>query len=572
MYVSKLEMADKIKELRGRNILYRCFVTNNMLKRKIEKLNRKYILEKEHQYSDLLNNIGGHALDDRQRQIVLSEEDSTLVVAGAGSGKSLTILGRILYLVKSGVDPNDILCISFTNKACDSLREKLSCSGVDMKVYTFHKLGMEILKSNGRFMNVVSPNTLFDIIDEVVCENNVLDILPDYNFFDFGDGDFSFLHHRISLETKYVYNLKMLLFTFINLFKGNNFCVEKFESFLNLNTLENDDFLRKRNRKILLLLKEIYIRYMNYLRKNNSIDFHDMINESIKSVEKVGIRNYKYIIIDEYQDISLVKCELIRLIKSKTGAKVLAVGDDFQSIYRFTGSNLKVFIDFEDYFPQSKIFRLEKTYRNSKELLDIMGNFILKNKRQITKRLFSDKRLNIPIYIYYYDNDLYSVLEQVIKDVGDDFLIIGRNNRDFSGLKGYRDKCLTVHKSKGLEADNVIIINLEDSVFGFPNKMVNDDVLKYVSDDYDSFPYEEERRLFYVAMTRTKNCNYLLVNKNNPSIFVSEILKDNKNIKIVSDILYCPKCRGRLVKRSGKYGEFYGCCNFPKCRYTRNIN
>lgn len=572
MYVSKLEMPDKVKELRNKNIFYKYFMSDKMLIRKIDDLNKEYIFEKEKEFDYLLSNVNGHSLDSVQRQIVLSEEDSTLVIAGAGSGKSLTILARILFLIESGVSPSDILCISFTNKACDSLRDKLLESGIDMKIYTFHKLGMEILKSNGLFMNVVNSNVLFDIIDEVIYENDVLDILPDYNFYDFGDGDFSFLHHRISLETKGVDNLKMLLFTFINLFKGNNFKFEKFSSFLNLNDLEDNEFLKKRNRKILLLVKEIYIRYMNYLSKNSSVDFHDMINKSINVVEKCGTREYKYIIIDEYQDISLVKCELIRLIKEKTGAKILAVGDDFQSIYRFAGSNLNVFIDFEDYFPCSKVFRLEKTYRNSKELLDIMGNFILKNKRQISKQLFSDKRFEKPICIYYYDNNLNDVLNSIIRDIGEDYLIVGRNNNDFLGLGKYKEHCLTVHKSKGLEADNVIIVNLEDGVNGFPNKMVNDDVLKYVSDNYDAFPYEEERRLFYVAMTRTRNCNYLLVNKKNPSIFVSELLKDNDNIKILGDILYCPKCHGVLVKRNGKYGEFLGCENFPNCRYTRNIN
>lgn len=572
MYVSKLDIPDKIRELKDKNIFYRYFVSNKWLKRKIESLNKDYLFEKECQYKDLLNNINGHVLDDQQRKIVLSEEDSTLVIAGAGSGKSLTILGRILYLVKSGVDPNDILCISFTNKACDSLRRKLVNNGIDMKVYTFHKLGMEILKSNGQFRSIVKDEILCNIIEEVISENDILDILPYYNFYDFGDGDFSFLHHSLALETKPVENLKMLFLTFINLFKGNNFNVDKFDLFLSLNSLESDDFLKKRNRTLLLMAKEIYVRYMDYLMKDGSIDFHDMINESINIVEKFGIRNYKYIIIDEYQDISLVKCELIRLIKVKTGSKLLAVGDDFQSIYRFTGSNLKVFFEFDNYFPQSTIFKLEKTYRNSMELLDIMGKFILKNKRQIIKNLFSDKRRDIPIYIYYYDNNISDVLSEIIKTIGDDFFIIGRNNKDFNDIKMYRDKCLTVHKSKGLEAENVIILNLFDGVNGFPNKMVNDDVLKYVSDNYDTFPYEEERRLFYVAMTRTRNCNYLLVNKKKPSIFVSEILKDNRNIKIIGDVLYCQKCGGVLIKRSGRYGNFYGCCNFPKCRYTRDIN
>ena len=142
MYVSKLDMSDKIRELKDKNIFYRYFVSNKWLKRKIESLNRDYLFEKECQYKDLLNNINGHVLDDQQRKIVLSEEDSTLVIAGAGSGKSLTILGRILYLVKSGVDPNDILCIYFTNKACDSLIRKLFNNGIDIKVNNFHKIVM----------------------------------------------------------------------------------------------------------------------------------------------------------------------------------------------------------------------------------------------------------------------------------------------------------------------------------------------------------------------------------------------------------------------------------------------
>jgi len=131
---------------------------------------------------------------------------------------------------------------------------------------------------------------------------------------------------------------------------------------------------------------------------------------------------------------------------------------------------------------------------------------------------------------------------------------------------------MTVHKSKGLEADNVIIVNLENSVDGFPNKIIDDDLLKFVKKDYDNFPYAEERRLFYVAMTRTKNSNYLLVNKKSPSIFVEELLLENRNIKIMNDICYCPICHKVLVKRQGRYGLFYGCGNYPKCTYTKKIN
>ena len=256
-----------------------------------------------------------------------------------------------------------------------------------------------------------------------------------------------------------------------------------------------------------------------------------MINKSINLVLKNGIHNYKYIIIDEYQDTSLVKCKLIQAIKQKTNAHILAVGDDFQSIYRFTGTNLKVFTSFEKYFPHSEIYKLEKTYRNSKELLDITNKFILKNKNQIYKKLYSDKSNPNPIYICYYEKNRKDALNKVIKKINsNNILILARNNKT---LKDINYNKMTVHKSKGLEADNVIIIGLEDTIIGFPNKIENDKILKYVLTEKDNILYEEERRLFYVALTRTRNSNYLLVNKNNPSIFIEEILKDGKNIKII---------------------------------------
>ena len=290
-----------------------------------------------------------------------------------------------------------------------------------------------------------------------------------------------------------------------------------------------------------------------------------MINKSIDIIKEKGIYNYKYIIIDEYQDISLVKCELIKTIKQKTNSKLLAVGDDFQSIYRFTGTNIKTFINFKDYFPNAQIFKLKKTYRNSEELLEIANKFILKNKRQINKKLWSEKHQKNPIYIYYYNQNQKEVLEKIIKK-SKNFLILGRNNND---IKNIKYKAMTVHKSKGLEADNVIILNLEDKVTGFPNKITNDRVLKYVLDDEDEYPYEEERRLFYVALTRTKNSNYLLVNIEKPSIFVQELLKDNKNIKIMNKQDFCPLCLKKLTLKNTKKGKVYKCSKYPKCKYIK---
>ncbi|MCI9110673.1 MAG: UvrD-helicase domain-containing protein [Bacilli bacterium] len=562
MYTSKLELK-KILD----NKKYRFFNYEKRLYKKINIQNKIYLEKKEKEYKKILDNVNGYSLDSIQREIVLSEEDSILVIAAAGSGKSLTILGRILYLVNSGVNPEDILCISFTNMASNSLKKSLLKCGVNMDVLTFHKLGLNILRSNGFSTNLVGENTLNNIILDVLNKYDVLDILPEYNFIDIGSGSFNTLHRLLSLETKEIEYLKNLIRTFINLFKGCNYKLNKFDEFLRENEKETDMFKKHRNRKLLIIIKEIYDKYTYILNKNKSIDFHDMISKAIDVVEKCGIKNYKYIIVDEYQDTSLVKCELLRVIKEKTNSKIMAVGDDFQSIYQFTGSDLGVFLNFDRFFPYTKTFKLEKTYRNSLELLDIMGKFILKNKTQIKKRLISDKSTKNPIYIYYYDKNINEVLGMVKKDIDGDLLVLGRNNYDIKNLK--YSNCITVHKSKGLEADNVLIVNLEDSINGFPNKIVDDDLLKFVKLNYDNYPYAEERRLFYVAMTRTKNSNYLLVNKKRPSMFVEELLLENKNIKIMNDIFYCPKCGNVLIGRNGKYGRFYGCKNYPKCTYTK---
>lgn len=570
MYISKAEEAREIKRFKDKRCSF--FIGLKRFKRRIALNNKNYLAERKQKYKYLLDNINGNSLDEIQREIVLSEEDNTLVIAGAGSGKSLTIIGRILYLVECGVNPNDILCLSFTNMASNNLRKSLSKNGVDMKVYTFHKLGASILRSNGVSINMVDKKVLPLIIDKVLRKHDLLDILPDYDFHDMGTGDFRYLHYLLSLETKEIYHLKDLFSTFINLFKGCNYEIEKFDYFLEMNIKENDSFKRKRNEKLLLLAREIFKEYKYFLDKNRCIDFYDMINKAVNIVEKYGIRNYKYIIIDEYQDTSLVKCELIRAIKDKTGAKLMAVGDDFQSIYQFAGSNLKVFLNFSSFFPHTKIFKLQKTYRNSIDLLNIMGKFILKNKKQIYKRLLSDMVNKYPIYIYYYNKNINEVLGEVLNQVNDDVLILGRNNSDVSGIKPDKGRTMTIHKSKGLEADNVIIVNLEDGINGFPNKIIDDDLLKFVKDDYDDYPYAEERRLFYVAMTRTKNNNYLLVNKNKPSIFVEEIINENPNIKIIDKVFYCPKCQGILIQRNGRYGKFYGCQNYPKCTFTRKVD
>ena len=265
------------------------------------------------------------------------------------------------------------------------------------------------------------------------------------------------------------------------------------------------------------------------------IDFNDMIVLATKYVKENDIKKYKYIIVDEYQDTSYIRYLLLKEIINKTGAKIICVGDDYQSIYRFNGCDLNMFLNFKKYFGYTKVLKINNTYRNSQELINVAGSFIMKNKRQLYKKLKSSKTIKRPIKIMYGKN-LQKLLDIVIKKY-QKVLILGRNNFDIEKYfkldsegyfiyRGVRIRYLTMHASKGLEEECVIIINLIDDVLGMPNKIKDDKILKYVNKNYDKYPYEEERRLFYVALTRTKNEVFLLTEKDKKSIFVKELIKD----------------------------------------------
>ena len=463
-------------------------------------------------------------------KVVKSKANNVLVLAGAGSGKTLTIVGKIKYLIDKGILDDEILCISFTKIAATSLQKKLEKENIYINVKTFHSLGYSIIKDYYDY-KLIDNNLLENIIDKHLKNNKYLYLICKASFIEIGKGNINNVKNNIILNTKYKEKIKNTIITFINLFKSNNYQLDKFKDFYIINKQTTPYYKQKHHKYFLNLVEKIIKDYQQQLKINNKIDFHDMINIASKIVKQNGIYPYKYIIIDEYQDTSLNKCLLIKNIKEKTKAKLIAVGDDWQSIYRFTGSNLQIFTNFNKYFKRAKIIKLKKTYRNSKQLLNLATHFIKKNPHQLSKKLLSDKQNEAPFKIYYYKNNIKEIWTQLVSDIGNkEILILGRNNKDIKLLPKLNQnmKYMTIHKSKGLEAQNVIIINLENSITGIPSKIRTDEYLKYVTTIEEQFPLEEERRLFYVAITRTKNNNYLIVKKDNPSLFVKEILNYGK--------------------------------------------
>ena len=448
-------------------------------------------------------------------------------------------------------------------------------------------------------------------------------------------------------ESKYIKKLTNLIIRFINNYKSKGYSIDKIDDFM-ANT-ENP-----RNRIFYKLCRRCMNEYDNKLKERNYIDFQDMINDSIAILKDISnnkekiINHYKYIIVDEYQDISNQRFQFTKTLADVLGAKVMVVGDDWQSIYAFSGSDVKLFIDFHNSMGYALKLDIVKTYRNSQELIDIAGNFVLKNKKgQIVKRLESGKpSLNkspvvIKSYIepnkdqmkqmkkegkkgglYYYlgllvDDMIKTIISDMPelintkrvykKDDEPDILLIGRfgfdaenlgKNSDLFLYDNVKNKIksvnypniniafLTAHSSKGLSAKNVIIINALNDKYGFPSKIENDPLLKVVITEDKGIDYAEERRLFYVALTRTKNRVYIAVPENRPSEFIVELLTDKiyKNIETAGtinlneiannrQIRLCPICGAPLVYHYNKnYGlRLYMCTNEQElCGFMTN--
>ena len=279
--------------------------------------------------------------------------------------------------------------------------------------------------------------------------------------------------------------------------------------------------------------------------------------------KKLGV-DFKYLIIDEYQDISSSRLDLVRRMSNLFDAKVMAVGDDWQTIFGYSGSRIDLFKNFVDEMESAESVAIQNTYRNSQELIDIAGEFVLKNENQIVKRLKSTKHLENPLEIFIYndgtDEDVNKNRAQAVEEILDEItrdvsvkkiLFMGRYKKDVYKIaspamfKSYPNKVeskkypelaidfLTIHQSKGIGYDYCVLLDMSSDTYGFPSRIEDIPVVKYIKPKIDEpIAYPEERRLFYVALTRTKNKIYVLVPKSKKSSFFYEI-RGYKNVETI---------------------------------------
>ncbi|MBO5077334.1 MAG: UvrD-helicase domain-containing protein [Clostridia bacterium] len=430
-----------------------------------------------------------------------------------------------------------------------------------------------------------------------------------------------------SEENRYIRKLVALICRFISNFKTNGFTADEFNRMYH--STQN-----VRTRLFLDICNDCYLEYQRYLKENDAVDFQDMINESARILREVKEMkqklDFKYIIVDEYQDISRQRFDLVSALRDVCDAKIIAVGDDWQSIYAFSGSDITLFTKFAEKMGYAKLLKIVRTYRNSQDIIDIAGTFIQKNREQIQKDLISNKRINDPVIIYTYNSTRKSLngdnrsginyaiahaietaLEQIMafnkaegKSPNSSILLLGRygfdgDHLERSGLfefinRGNKLKSvkyprlnltfMTAHASKGLGYDNVIVINGRNETYGFPSKVEDDPVLSFVIKGDRAIDYAEERRLFYVALTRTRNRVFFIAPEQNPSEFLLEIKHDFKNVvlkgewnedpkEIPSFKKTCPVCGYPMQFRYKKsYGlRLHICTNEPElCSFMTN--
>lgn len=427
-------------------------------------------------------------------------------------------------------------------------------------------------------------------------------------------------------DNKYIYRFCNIASRFISLFKTRNYNETEFE-------ILKRKTKNPRNLLFLSIMEKVYLAYQLYLKENKLVDFEDMINESarlLKEVEDVHDKiNFKYILIDEYQDISRARLNLVNELRAATRAKISVVGDDWQAIYGYAGSEVNLFTKFKEEMGYASVLKINRTYRNAQEIIDIAGTFVQKNDAQIKKQLISNKHIDKPITIYSYDGSYKSkdnegsdmnrakLLERIIgliqkiDDKEKNILIIGRYGFDGNhllktGLFYSTDEIIkddfirstkypnvkltfmTAHKTKGLTFDNVILINAVNGKYGFPSQIEDDPIFNFVRSKDESFDFSEERRLFYVALTRTRNRVFILTPHNNPSTFVLELMNDFKDkiniheeeFEIKKEVTLlskkrtkCPVCGYPLQTQNNKtYGlRLYICSNEPEvCDYMTN--
>jgi DNA helicase-4 len=350
-----------------------------------------------------------------------------------------------------------------------------------------------------------------------------------------------------------------------------------------------------RHKFFLELMEAIWNEWEAQLKAAGAIDFEDMLNLATDCIEKGTWESpFDVVMVDEFQDASNARARLVAALVRGPNKHLFAVGDDWQSINRFAGADLSVMTDFERLFGKAVTLKLETTFRCPQSLCDISSKFVQRNPKQLRKRVRSFKSgrdaEEDPVRIVRLDSQhhMASAVARRVSQIGrgakgqrPKVFVLGRYQKDRAFLPGAHEhldlEFVTVHGSKGLEAEHIIIPGMTSETLGFPSRVADDPVLLLAMPGGDDFVDAEERRLFYVALTRARSTVTLMTVANKESDFIKELIREHAIPCVAADgsesaSSLCPKCgNGFLLQRKSQYGAFWGCSAFPSCNHTANI-
>lgn len=528
--------------------------------------------------------IEGYSLDRQQIESIENDSQNTLVIAGAGTGKTTTIIGKIKWILnkwlknKSKTLPR-ILIISFTHATRVELEKRVLAEVLEndeifkiyhpsdfLRVETFHSLALKIMKS-ARQNKRARPEKIR--LSEVSFE----DFLKQARF-------------NIPEEEAEVYDRLYYLM--------RNYHIE-YQDLKQINNTEYSWFWQKdlwlKNLKQIQKMEELGREYKKEMASRGEVDFASFLEEAINSLTSIKnsarpewfkIFCFNFVIIDEYQDISPLEYALVRNLREKQNFKLFCVGDDWQTIYQFAGSEIDLILDFKKYWGETKIFKIERTYRFPEQLAKTSGKFIMRNKTQLIKDIQGincrDPDQIVEINGPSERTDLNSLRFFFLNlPRNTRVFLLGRYNFDIKKIShceflnfdyetneprilmperpDLNIKFCSAHKSKGLQADYVFIVNCRDAILGFPSQVKEKELItlarkallqknsqmklgnsqkgKFLNMIWKNLrptkddEFAEERRLFYVAMTRARKKIFFLTVQEKESPFILELREEN---------------------------------------------
>jgi DNA helicase-4 len=526
----------------------------------------KYTQSQLKRYHDFFNGVETNPLTEQQRRACIIDDDNNLVLAGAGTGKTSVLVARAGYLVNSKqANYNDILLLAYGKQAACEMDEriKLKLGTESIKAATFHSVGLTIISEvEGKPPKIskLAENEKAKIKWVEGCFESLANAKPQYakalvNYINNtlyavkSDLKFSIAkpnHIALLKEIKasgHLTKLATLFSQLISAYKTANI------------TLESDS---KQIQQAWKLLKPLLANYNHYLRTQGEIDFDDMI---IKALDYVNTKKFtspwRYIMVDEFQDISPLRATLVKALRdNKSNSSLFAVGDDWQAIYRFSGADMRLTTEFPAHFGFTTQTLLDKTFRFNNKIGEVAAGFIMKNPAQLAKDIRSVAKVSKPAVSVLKTLNNGSAKNQKIAELNNGaikYLLKGIKansgkpatvyllarfrfqlplqadinalQQEFSAL---HIECDTFHGSKGKEADYVIILAMNGGAFGFPSTKPTSQILEALLPAKDNFAHSEERRLFYVALTRAKHKVYIITDDSNRSSFVDELINEHK--------------------------------------------